>query len=534
MSERRAGGEELLPVFDALEEVEHRPISRGRPPSRRGLGPARGAGIAAALLVLLVAGIAVGSLPKAGDPSERPSASPASTGDAIAVAPTTRTGDCRPQSMARYPMLSLSVTGVPYAVDATLGAGYHIGEEPITGGTWVVPPLSGSLYLPQPETLDLSPDLGACLTRVVILETASATIPNLVDAKLLYDGNFDPAVSGLTFGRIEAGDWVLRVEAHYDTQETGVVPELVTFSYLRVIAGEGPVVTDIPAVTPEPSPVATPITPCGSTPPSTNIVVALSGGSGDAVPGIADVIPSAAPEVPPEIPYVTVGLGDPVRIDVAGAVCAVSWEIRLMDPYSGQVGDVYHVSNPNDDPKRAVQNHWEIPIEGEQYVIATLHFPGGPTITRTWHVVPAGFPVPAAFLVARDGTRFQASAGCGLTLGLANGYSSGDSCGSIGYSPGDDALQVHAFEPVTFEIPGWGLQSWNGLCGTVPDDGSETFNDNGGCRLGAATSDAGGLLTDPVSFVLPPGDAVVRIYVTAIGSNGDQYSVAYFAHVIAR
>ena len=532
--ERGRDDADPLPVFDAIEDVEPGPRPPGGPAARRDLrlGPARGAGIAAAALILLVAGIAVGSIPRDGEPVRSRDGS-VESGTDLTVHPTSLPGLCRPTSGPEFVILTLAPVGVPYLVDALPGAAYPVGEEPPDGISWLVPPTSAALFQPTPQRLVLGADREACLRRLVITYAATVDVPDNVSAQLLFEGRFDGAVPQIELDAPPAGDWVMWVEAEYAAVEPSA-PNLVTVSFFRVIVGVAPVVTDEPAVTDEPPPVPTPLTPCSQVPASEAIVVTMSGSATTPVPGIANFVPSPAPEVPPEIPYVAVGPGDPVRIDIAGAACAVSWEIRLMDPYGGQSGDVYHVSNPNDDPSRAAQNHWEIPIQAEQYVIATLHFPAGPTIVRTWHVVPSSFPLPAAFLVARDGSRFTASAGCGLTLRLANGFASDAECDVTGYDPTEDALHVGSFEPLTFEIPGWGLQSWNATCGMVPSDGSQTYTNDGGCRLGGATSDDGGVLPVPAAFVLGPGDTIVRIYASAMAPNGDQFAAPFFARVIAR
>ena len=532
MSEKRDRGEESLPVFDAIEEVEVARPPRPGSTVPRALGPARGAGIAAAALVLLIGGIAVGSLPRDGDPV-RSDGAPHATASSRPSIETVVAGPCRPKSALEYAGLTLSALGVPYQVDGLAAAAFTLDKPPAEGISWLVPSESSGLHVAEGQPLGLTADPDSCVDRLAVTYARVVDVPANVSATSLFDETFDPPIRGLNLGEVPVGDWVLWVEAQYETDQPGAA-DLVTVSFFRVIVGGGPAVTDPPLVTPEPSPVATPIVPCGTTPATDGIVVTLSSRLAGAVPGIGDFIPPAGPDVPPEIPELQVGPGDPVQVDIADAVCAVSWEIRLMDPSSGLGGVVYHASNPNDDPRRAAQNHWEIPIQGEQLVVATLHFAGGPTITRSWHVVPAPFQVPKAFLVAADGTRFQASAGCGLSVILANGFASDDGCGVIGYLPDEAGLEVHPYEPVTFEIPGWSLQSWYAICGTVPNDGSETFRNDAGCRLGGATSDSGDPLAQPAVFVLPRGEIIVRIFATGLGANGDQFSVPYFAHVIVR
>jgi len=529
LSERRDRDEDSLPVIDADELLLP---TAPRRPAGRGLGPARGAALAAGVLVLLVAGIAFGSLGDADPAPSGGSTRPSAPG--LAVDATTIPGPCSSQSTLGYPAMELAPLGVPYAVDALFGAAFQVGEEPAGGIAWGMPSLDDALHLPLPQGLALSADLDACLSRLVVTYAATTGFPDDISATLLYDGSFDPGVRGVVLGDIPPGDWVLWVEATFEELDTLASPDRVTVSFFRVVAGNAPFVTDVPAITPEPQPLPTPRVPCGAAEATDDIVVEMSGSTGERVAGIANLVPSAGPEVAPIIPYVPAVLGESLALDIAGATCAVSWEIRLIDPYSGYLYLVSSATNPSEDLTVAAQNHWEIQVLREYLVIASLHFRGGPTVTRTWHVVPASFQMPAAFIVGPDGTRFEASAGCGLTLRLGSGYESADSCETTGYFPGEDALRVAAYAPLRFEIAGWRIVSWSAGCAAMEVD-SDIWDDKLGCDLGSAhADDAAGTSLDPVVFLARPGDLVIRVSVTAVGPNGDEFEGSYFARVVAR
>jgi hypothetical protein len=227
-------------------------------------------------------------------------------------------------------------------------------------------------------------------------------------------------------------------------------------------------------------------------------------------------------------------LGDPIRVIVDGDVCAVRWDIRLVNDETGEEISVDRFDRPNDDPGYAAQNRWGISTYGQQVLTADLHFPGGINTVRSWRVIIDPFVVPALFLVGPNGARFEATAGCGLYMHLSNGYEASDDCGSIGYAPGPEALVVRAYRAIHLDLAGWTIVGWGADCGRVTGVDDMQFEAPDGCGLGGGYSDSGVALKDPPAFLLPPRDTVVRIYVAAIDDAGNQYNVSYFAHVIAR
>jgi hypothetical protein len=229
-------------------------------------------------------------------------------------------------------------------------------------------------------------------------------------------------------------------------------------------------------------------------------------------------------------PVVSVGVGDPLEIAVVGDACATSWDIRLL--LDERVDETEHQDNPLEDPAFAAQNRWRMRVVVAEYrLVAELRF-GSLELVRHWLVAGNPFVVPDAMLFGTDGSRVFALPGCGTMLQLANGYSAGDNCGSIGYPAGLEALHVPAWSVVTFEIPGWSIDSWYGSCGRIDTDGGgyESFNPVNGCYLGGYGVTDGAEPPGPARFLARPGDQVVQLYVSAT-RDGDTFQVPLFAVV---
>jgi hypothetical protein len=391
-----------------------------------------------------------------------------------------------------------------------------------------LPPLTGALY-PRPEdTIVIGVDLGACIQTLAVTYASADEITARTGAAALFEEVFEPPAHAISFEGIRSGDWVLRAEAHFEAAAPSSAG-LVEVAFFRVVAGVTPTVTDAPRVTPSAVPAASPVVACAPGSPTAAVGVRVTGGLAGPVAGVPDT--ALTPGIPqPPIPVVEVGLGDRLRLEVDGDYCATSWDIQLVDE-SGRGSHVDLVTNPADDPRVAAQDRWVIAPLNDELLVAYLHFQGGPDVARVWHVIVHQFVTPVAVLAADDGTRFDAEYSCGLEVALHNGYSSNESCAGIDYSPGEAALRVRALRPISFEIPGWSIRSWSGSCGKVADFAYTVTN---GCGLGGGAAQSGGTLASPVTFVLPPGDTVVLIHADAIAPNGDQFSVDYFAHVIAR
>ncbi|MEO7230905.1 MAG: hypothetical protein ABIZ30_09975, partial [Candidatus Limnocylindrales bacterium] len=106
-----------------------------------------------------------------------------------------------------------------------------------------------------------------------------------------------------------------------------------------------------------------------------------------------------------------------------------------------------------------------------------------------------------------------------------------------GYEPSaHPALRVLAYRPLHLNLDGWQIISWYAACGRpVRWEGSPDNYDTSTCgTLGGATSDTGAALTEPAAFMLPPGETVVQVRIKATDAGGNDFSVPYYARVIAR
>lgn len=279
-----------------------------------------------------------------------------------------------------------------------------------------------------------------------------------------------------------------------------------------------------PSPIPLPTPAVTPAVACGPVPSGAGDVgVVLS------APGVEPV--AGAPEGA-WAPAVSVGLGDAADLAVVGDACSISWQVTLLSA-AGEPVDGETVANPGDDPAYAAQNRWVVRVPvGDHRLVATLRFGPGIEVVREWRVTGLGFTVPDTFLVDADGTRVPALPGCGLSISLANGFVTADSCGSVGYPEGLRALRVPAWSRVALEIPGWSIVSWNGTCGRIETDqfGAQSFMIVEGCSLGGYVAGSYATPPAPAEFLARPGERVVRLEVGA-SRNGDTFSVPMYALV---
>ncbi len=516
--------EDVLPVYDAPEpiEVEIDDATVVGRASRRGFGPGRGAGIAAGILVVLVAGIAIGSVINEPRPSSTPTTP--STTPAPNVA-------CQPQRSADPPPLTLSAPEFDESAVGLFGVSYGSLESAAPVPAWLGPPQADAIAVGPDTSLELASRPLACMTDVRVWAHPTDTLSSGGDGVALADMTVGGTLATIPLNGAPIGDWVLRVEANFAAQDQSQGAEIVTRSFFRVVVAKGFRGTPTPGTPAPPTPAVTPLFgTCTSEPVSADIPVIASVGGGEPVTGGTAPLSDASPS---EAPTLAIEPGDHVQIAVFGG-CAVSWTIRLLDPSSLGGTTVEFQRNDNDDPLFASQNAWDVVVEGTALLQAHLHFPGGPTIDRTWLVVAQPFQVPAAFVVAEDGTRGEALPGCGLAISLANGYNTADQCGSAGVSLGPAAFHVPAWTPITFEIPGWQLRQWSAACGGLSGDAGDIFTPTDGCDLGGGLTDAGGPLTDPATFVLPPTDTVVVVQAGAMSPNRDFFSVPYYIHVIAK
>ncbi len=516
--------EAAMPVFDAdapapVSGRSPRSVAPGRRPGR-----ARGVGVAVAALVLLTAGVAIGGILEAPAPSGSP-ASSASKGDATASAVA-----CQPPPTNTVPAFVVRGAGSELGIAGVVGYSRRPGLE-TSKGVWPLPAPDPGRGLPElraDQSLELRADPGVCI-RFVEADYADATLdhaPQPSERHSLVRAALEPPSPNPSLGPLPRGDWIVRVVAYFHTGDRGTDGLLIGERYFRVRVGGGPFATPQPSATSEPRPAVTPAVPCGPAPADADAVeMTLSAPGVEAVAGAPD---GAA------IPVVSIGLGDHGTLAIAGDVCAIAWDIELLNAANGVRADQDVILNPADDPAYASQNRWDIQTGvGEYDLVASVHLAPGLDVVRVWRVTGLGFTVPDTFLVGADGSRVMVLPGCGLTLSLANGYSGVDSCRSIGYPVGLELLHVPAWSRVTIEIPGWTISGWNGYCGRVSTDdtGLEFFDSGAGCGLGSYTAAPGASPPAPAQFLARPGEQVVQLWITAI-RDGDSFSGPMFARVI--
>jgi hypothetical protein len=330
-------------------------------------------------------------------------------------------------------------------------------------------------------------------------------------------------------GTLPDGEWVIQVTVSFETNVRGSAGQLIRESYFRVRVGPGPFRTPgpSPTIVEDPTPAVTSGVACGPTPASeADVSLTLSAPGSDAVVGVPD---GASPGI------VSVDPGDEAEFAVEGDACATSWSFTISSVLGTDRGEpdrIGELDNPTDDPRYAAQNRWRVPVPvGTFDLVARLRF--GPSVeaVRLWRLVGRGFTVPEAFLVGADGSRVLVLPGCGLSVTLANGYSTADTCGSMGYPDGLEVLHVPAWSPVVVEIPGWAITSWSGACGRVSAaEGSEYFEAVNGCNLGNFAVAPGASPPAPVRFLARSGEHSVQLGITA-SRDEDTFSVPLYAVV---
>ncbi len=482
-----------FPVDRASEHDRSRPIRRSR--SGAPLGPGRGAGIAAAVLLLLVGGIALGSM----EEEPRPTASPTSTATADTALATVL--PCRPG--VEVPVELIALDDPPRVVSGL------VASRP------TLPGAPDALVVRSGTRLAASARLDACVMQMTV---ERVPVPELNTSPFVtwIDRAQDPAVGPAPFelGALGDGDWLVRARATFVEFGPG------HWTYFRVLVGSEPFSS------PRPVSQVTPRNPCASDDPAApTLAVQLSTGV------TVTAVDGADPEV------VHLPLGEALVIVTDADRCALSWTIEAIDD-GGAAVTLDQVANPDADQAFAAQNRWQFPLPFDSTLVRmSASFAGGRTVVALWQLVVDPFVIPDAYLVAQDGTKRAMGAGCGLYVALANGYSAGDDCGSVGYPAGLSRLTVRVGEPVTFEIPGWGLLGWFANCGRIEvSDGIEQFVGGDGCQLGGGFSDAydaGAPIEDPAVFLVPPGAWVIQVSANAI-HEGDQFGDTFFLPVTAR
>ncbi|MCI0583034.1 MAG: hypothetical protein L0227_09115 [Chloroflexi bacterium] len=500
-----------------LDVIDVEPPARGAPPRSRaaaGRGPRRlrQASLMVAAAVIVVGVVASGGLLGESRPTNPP--------EAVATDETCRELEPAMASpafrLAGAPDDERGVRGLPGERRPKLGA---------TNAAWQVPGAEQSLTISAPGDLHLILATGACAVEVEV-EAAPAEAgdePPTSDRQQLLRTALEPPRHAFAFPAPADGDWVLRVVVAYLGADTTGDDEHVAEWFFRVRVGAGPFAT--PSL--RPVAIATPAMPCGLAPSvPADAVVTLATRTIDPVSGVA------SGEVLPEV---VIGLGETIEIAVAGAACATSWTIEAR---AGEaILSIEGVLNDGNDPARASQNVWQFRLpdgSNEAELVVILRFGSAGLVERLWQVRSAPFQAPPVFVVAADGRRVAADPGCGLGLERANGFTAGDGCNELGYEPGE-RLTVDADEPLGLEIEGWTIVAWSGSCGSLVESDEEDAFEPSGCSLGGFDIQGfeGSGNPPPIRFVLPAGDHVLQLWITAT-LDGDRFSVPYFAGVLAR
>ena len=529
-----------LLVIDALDPVDtdaagsastvdRRPSRGGGGPRSSGprLGPRHGAGIAAAVLALLVITIAVGGFALAPEPTATPNGSSLETPSGSVGPNATGDAACQGPPLGLFPPVTMSSTDSRRVVPGLFAYGSGLGTTDGARG-WKVPPLAATARPTAGSRLEFRAGQQTCFRHLLIEYISTASMPD--GAVTVWLDATRPPTRTIAVDLLPEGDWVVRVTAEFDTVDPRPTASVETVTDFRVIVGNGPIVTDPTPTRPPVQPDRTPAVPCGSANPSADVGVALVVSSGPNAGPIALGSPSGG-DLATDI---LIRRGDTLRIIIDGETCATGWNLtlRAVGQSEGVPFDSY--SNATDDPMVGAQNRWTVPATfSESILTAKLHFPGGLEIVRYWRISVDQFVPPPLFLVGADGTRFEATPGCGLSVHLSNGYDYSNDCQTSGYVENQDALGVAALSVIHLDLPGWSMIQWSASCGRMSADGLN-FESPDSCSLGGGASDDPAAITQPPAFFLRKGDQIVQIGLSAIDAAGNSFNVTYYAHVIAR
>ena len=393
-----------LPVYDAEEPRPPAVISTarrgGQARPRLPLGPGRGAGLAALVLVLLIAGIGLGGLTAPSHPSTSPLGSRSAPGPA-----------CRPLERDAVPVLVLGSTGSADTADGVVvrAPAPASGTQP---AGWRLPPAGQDLRAAATDRLTLVNPLGICLASVAIdyLPWDGIPVSNAISQptpQVLMTAPVDPPSSRVVLDGPPAGDWVLRVTSRFIGPDGTTA---TTMSYFRLLSGAQP------SPSPRIVPLVTPAVPCNTAGRSSSTDVTLLVGDGPGIAGSPGSVP-VGQAIPPDVPVVHVPAGRSAILVADGEACATAWilDYRAIATGATMLTDVQ--ANPSEDPGVASQNRWLLRSPADDLlVVATFHFADEPDITRTWRVIRDPFVLPAAFVVGPDGARVAAGAGCGTSV----------------------------------------------------------------------------------------------------------------------
>lgn len=197
------------------------------------------------------------------------------------------------------------------------------------------------------------------------------------------------------------------------------------------------------------------------------------------------------------------------EIWVEGAVCAVAWQIDLVDE---QTLDV--VQNAARDPAYASQNRFQLLLgahTGGQFELrAVFEFPT--LVARaSWpiRILPVERPVA---VLRTKGEDLQAVEGCDVTLTLATGWTNSlNPCVDDVEEPPGDAALVKRGEQLEFEILGWNTDYGALACGRLTGQSFFAARERD-CSLGE-------LVVSPFAFEAPSERGRWTLAMSACGSQ---------------
>ncbi|MEO8470308.1 MAG: hypothetical protein ABI573_11660 [Chloroflexota bacterium] len=343
------------------------------------------------------------------------------------------------------------------------------------------------------------------------------------------------------------GDWTVRVAIRLRAPSLASAPWAIYFVRMNVgyVAYASPLPSGASPVTTDGQLVA-PVLPCGpvevgaSMPPSVDLVTSagrrVPGALGDYTwAGSSHVVgdPSMAAVEPTDL-----GFGAPFTLEIAGAVCAVRWQI-FAAPLPG-VGQSLQprwnfddfTDNPNADPQIAAQNvfNYLAVASGDVVVRGLFEFPGGSSEVMVWRVrLPAnGIPLPIISGAGTDATSPMV-VGCGTSFELADGNAFGENC--LWTWPdlrGGPAVRVKDGSMFHVAVPGFTIYAFSATY-QMPNPDGVPWNTSDSSR---ALADGSNSLGVPGIDVPVPAAGVwdVQVFLTARdGSVG--FSTPYFVRM---
>ncbi len=340
-----------------------------------------------------------------------------------------------------------------------------------------VPPIDNPVEVEAGFVMALTLDDARCvdIVRLDIHGTAFSGSSSLAVS-------MSPASGGrkYAFQAPPPGDWTARVAIRLRAPSLASTPWAIYFVRMNVgyVAYASPLPSGAPTVPPD-GQLVMPVQPCGpvearaSRPPSVDLVTSagrhIPGVLGDyTLAGASNVVgdPSMAAVEPTDF-----ALGAPFSLEIAGAVCAVRWQVHAAPlPGVGQplqprwMFDEF-TDNPSDDPQVAAQNVFNLMAvaSGDVVVRGSFAFPGGTSEVVYWRLrLPlSALPIPNIKASAAD-PGVPMIPGCGANFDLPDGNAVGENC--LWTWPdlrGGPALTVKGGSMFHVAVPSSTIYSWS-------------------------------------------------------------------------